>query len=69
MADIDAIRWALAGLKRGCAEQPVTIRRANQWIAKMAEAGLVDRIRPMYRERQIVWPTHKATGRSAPALF
>jgi len=69
LADVEAIRWALAGLKGGCTEQPVTIRRANQWIARMAETGLVDRVRPMYRDRQIVWPTRNATGRSAPKLF
>ncbi|MCU1410510.1 MAG: hypothetical protein JWR04_1217 [Rhodoglobus sp.] len=69
MADIDAIRWALSGLKNGHADDPVTVRRANQWIARMAEVGLVDRVRPMYRDRQIVWPTHLATGRAAPALF
>jgi hypothetical protein len=69
MADIDGIRWALAGLKHGYADQAVTVRRANQWIARMAEVGLVDRVRPMYRDRQIVWPTHLATGRSGPILF
>lgn len=69
MADIDAIRWALAGLRADCVDEPVTVRRANQWIARMVEVGLVDRVRPLYRDRQIVWPTHRATGRSAPALF
>ena len=69
MADIDAIRWALAGLRNGHAEQPVTIRRANQWIARLAGAGLVGRVRPIHRDRQIVWPTLKACGRSAPKLF
>lgn len=69
MADIDGVRWALAGLKDGNAEVPVSVRRANQWIARMASVGLIDRVRPMYRDRQIVWPTLKATGRGAPSLF
>lgn len=69
MADIDGVRWALAGLKDGDAEVPVSVRRANQWIARMASVGLIDRVRPMYRDRQIVWPTIKATGRGAPSLF
>lgn len=69
MADLDGIRWALAGLKNGNANSEVSVRRANQWIARMAEVGLVDRIRPMYRDRQVVWPTHKATGQTAPILF
>jgi hypothetical protein len=69
MADIDAIRWALAGLRNGYSEQPVTIRQANQWIARMAEARLVDRVRPVYRDHQVVWPTVRASGRSGPKLF
>lgn len=69
MVDIDGIRWALAGLKHGYADEPVSVRRANQWIARMSEGRLLDRARPMYRDRQIVWPTHKATGRAAPALY
>lgn len=69
MADIDAIRWALAGLKHGFADEPLSIRRANQWIARMAEVGLVDRARPLYRDRQVVWPTHQAPGQAGPALF
>jgi hypothetical protein len=69
LADIDGIRWALAGLQGVETAGPVSVRRANQWIARLAAMDLVDRTRPMYRERQIVWPTHKATGQSAPVLF
>lgn len=69
MADVDAVRWALAGLQEGAPGGPVSVRRANQWVARMAGAGLVGRTRPIYRERQILWPTHLATGQSAPVLF
>ncbi|MBN9240136.1 MAG: hypothetical protein J0J03_10710 [Leifsonia sp.] len=69
MADMDGVRWALAALKHGHADNPVTTRRANQWVARMAEAGLVERVRPMYRNRQIVWPTYAGAGRTPPALF
>lgn len=69
MADIDGVRWALAGLQDGEADKPVSVRRANQWIARMAAEGMLGRARPMYRDRQIVWPTHKATGQVAPTLF
>lgn len=68
LADVDAIRWALSAYQDGH-DNPVSVRRANHWIARMAEVGLVDRVRPMYRDRQIVWATHRATGRTAPALF
>ncbi len=67
VADMDGIRWALGGF--GDSQRSVSVRRANQWVARMAEADLVGRVRPMYRDRQIVWPTRKATGRAAPALF
>ncbi|CAN5354429.1 hypothetical protein BH11ACT5_BH11ACT5_12630 [soil metagenome] len=69
MADIDAIRWALGGLKDESLGVPVGVRRANQWIARMSEAALVDRCRPVYRDRQIVWPTRKGTSQTPPTLF
>ena len=69
MADADAVRWALAALQESEPEGPVSVRRANQWIARLASAGLVGRTRPIYRDRQILWPTHMAAGRNAPVLF
>ena len=69
MADVDAVRWALAGLQEGEPDGPVSVRRANPWVARLAGVRLVGRARPMYRDRQILWPTHWATGRSAPILF
>jgi hypothetical protein len=69
VADIDAIRWALAGLQDGAADTPVSYRRANQWIARLAEIGVIDRFRPIYKDRQIVWATHRASGQIPPSLF
>jgi hypothetical protein len=69
LADVDAIRWALSAYQDDHGGGPVSIRRANHWIARMAELGYLGRARPMYRDRQIVWPTHQATGRAAPRLF
>lgn len=68
LADVDAIRWALSAYQDDH-DGPVSVRRANHWIARMAELGYLGRVRPMYRDRQIVWPTHHASGRSAPRLF
>lgn len=68
LADVDAVRWALSAYQDGH-DGPVSIRRANHWIARMAELGFLGRERPMYRDRQIVWPTYQASGRSAPRLF
>ena len=68
LADVQAIRWALSAYQDDH-EGPVSVRRANHWIARMAELGYLGRARPMYRDRQIVWPTHHASGRAAPRLF
>ena len=68
LADVDAIRWALSAYQDNH-DGPVSVRRANHWIARMAELGYLGRVRPMYRDRQIVWPTHQSSGRSAPRLF
>lgn len=68
LADVDAIRWALSAYQDDH-DGPVSVRRANHWIARMAELGYLGRIRPVYRDRQIVWPTYRSSGRSAPALM
>ncbi|MBN9239929.1 MAG: hypothetical protein J0J03_09660 [Leifsonia sp.] len=68
LADVDAIRWALSAYQEDH-DGPVSVRRANHWIARMAELGYLGRVRPVYRDRQIVWPTHQSSGRSRPRLF
>lgn len=68
LADVDAIRWALAAYQDDH-NGPVSVRRANHWIARMAELGYLGRMRPVYRDRQIVWPTCRSSGRSVPALM
>jgi hypothetical protein len=67
IADIEAIRWAL-GAYLGTA-QPVAVRRANHWVSRLAQAGLLDRARPTFRDSSIVWATHQAIGKPAPNLF
>lgn len=69
LADVEAIRWALTAFQDHHDGAPVSIRRANHWIARMAQLGYLGRVRPMYRDRQIVWPTYSASGRAAPRLF
>ncbi len=68
LADVDAIRWALSAYQDDH-DGPVSVRRANHWIARMAELGYLGRVRPVYRDRQIVWPTHQSSGRAIPRLF
>lgn len=67
MADMEALRWALGGLSG--AGVPVSLRKAQQWVVRLAEVGLVDRARPTFRDGSIVWATHQAIGKTAPNLF
>lgn len=67
MADMDAIRWALGGLAG--AGGPVSVRKAQWWVARLAEHGLVDRARPTFRGGSIVWATSLAVRGPAPDLF
>jgi hypothetical protein len=67
MADLEALKFALAGLAG--ADAPVGKRRANQWVARMEKAGWVTRTRPTYMDSSIIWATPDALGRPAPSLF
>ncbi|MCI4658280.1 hypothetical protein [Cryobacterium zhongshanensis] len=67
LAEVDAIRWAL-GAMLGSAE-PISTRKAQHWVMRMVEAGLVDRARPTFQSASIVWATHDAVGRQPPNLF
>ena len=69
LADMDGIRWALAGLLEGGADHPVSLRKAQQWTARLEGVGLLDRARPSYKEGQVVWATHQAIGRQAPNIY
>ena len=46
LADVDAIRWALSA-HQDDHDGPVSVRRANHWIARMAELGYLGRVRPV----------------------
>ncbi|WP_158250996.1 hypothetical protein [Cryobacterium sp. Y82] len=67
LADMDAVRWALGALSG--AGEPVSLRRAQQWAARMIGTGLLDRGRVAYRDGSIVWATYLAIGKPAPNLF
>ena len=51
MADQEAVCWALAALPEGHADQPVGVRRGNQWIARLVEEGLAQ---PAFNDRSII---------------
>lgn len=67
VADTDAVRWALGAFDG--AGVPVGVRRAQQWVARLAGVGLLERARPVFRDRSIVWATHLAVGKTAPNIF
>jgi|GEM_PF-1696036 hypothetical protein len=67
LADMEAVRWALAGFES--APRPVSLRRAQQWVARLVEVGLLDRGRPTFRDGSIVWATYQVTGKAKPNLF
>ena len=66
MADQEAVRWAFAALPDGYADRPVGVRRGNQWIARLVDEGLVQRARPAFNDRSIIWATHLGIGWVAP---
>lgn len=65
----DAIRWALPAIEHGGATEPVHQRRAQHWIHRMADLGLVERDRLSMQANYIVWPSSLVTGRRGPNLF
>jgi len=69
MADQEAVRWALAALPTGHADEPVGVRRGNQWIARLVKEGLVQRAQPAFNDRSIIWATHQGIGKVAPNLY
>jgi hypothetical protein len=66
LADLEAIRWALAGLAGE--ENPTTLRRVQQWVARLHGVGLLGRAKPAYQAGSVVWPTHMPIGH-APNLY
>ncbi|EIC06693.1 hypothetical protein OR221_3217 [Microbacterium laevaniformans OR221] len=67
IADSEALRWVLAATDGR--SEPVSARRAQQWIARGVEAGVIERARPIFRDGSVVWLSHAMSGRPAPNLF
>ena len=66
IADVDAVRWALAGFAGR--DEPVSGRRAQAWIARCRDAGLIETGRPTFQDGSVLWVAHHITGRAAPNL-
>lgn len=67
MAEMSTLRWALGGF--GGAGEPVSLRKAQQWVARCRKAGYVADARLTYQSSSIVWATHAVSGRTAPNLL
>ena len=66
VADIDAVRWALAAFGDGGG--PVSARRAQQWAARMIGAELLGRFRPVFRDGSVLWARPEG-GQRPPNMF
>lgn len=66
MAEMASLRWVLGGFSG--AGKPVSLRKAQQWVARCREAGLVDSSRSATSTGSVVWLTRKASGRREPSL-
>jgi hypothetical protein len=67
IADMEAVRWVLGALNGS--RDPVTLRKAQRWVARMKEVGAVDSGRPTFRDGSLLWSTHAWTGESRPNLY
>jgi hypothetical protein len=67
LADMETVRLALGAMHGS--DRGVHLRKAQNWVARLIELGLVERGRPTHREGSIVWATAKAVGRQAPNLL
>lgn len=60
VTDMESIRFALAAFAD--ATRPVTLRRAQQWVARLIELGLVEKQRLTLQDGSAIWATQRATG-------
>jgi len=60
VTDMESIRFALAAFAD--ANRPVTLRRAQQWVARVVELGLVEKERLTLQDGSAIWATQRATG-------
>jgi hypothetical protein len=61
VSDIESIRFALAAFAD--ANQPVSLRRAQQWVARLRQTGLIETSRLTLQDGSVVWASQKAIGK------
>lgn len=67
ITSMQGVRWML-GAMNGTGG-PVSLRKAQSWCARMETVELVERGRVSSVGGALVWPTHAASGRTAPSLL
>lgn len=67
LADIEAVRIVLGTLSESGTE--VSLRRAQQRVAKLVDAGLLRRARPRMRGGSVLWVAPAVSGRREPNVF
>lgn len=67
LADIESVRVALGALAAPPAA--VSLRRAQQRVAKLEGAGLLRRARPRLRSGSVLWVAPAVSGRREPNVF
>jgi hypothetical protein len=60
VTDMESIRFTLAAFAD--ATRPVTLRRAQQWVARLVELGLVEKERLTLQDGSAIWAPQRATG-------
>jgi hypothetical protein len=61
VSDMESIRFALAAFAD--ANRPVSLRRAQQWVARLKPTGLIDSTRLTLQDGSVVWASQRATGK------
>lgn len=67
IANVQSVRWVLGALN----DQPgqVSVRRAQNWCARMETAGLIGRAQLGGAGGSLVWATYAGTGQGRPNLY
>jgi hypothetical protein len=61
VADMESLRFALAAFAD--ANQPVSLRRAQQWVARLKPTGMLESSRLTLQDGSVVWASQKAIGK------
>lgn len=61
VADMQSVRFALAAFAD--ANQPVSLRRAQQWVARLKSTELIETSRLTMQDGSVVWANQRVTGK------